>query len=214
MIFNTILVHPSDPTADQVLHPRHQTVRKLSNRLHKEIVVLARGTPSSGKSFLAKALHIFLRGQEVKSIYIARFPPRLEGDPTVLRSLGKACNMCGLVAFPHETMRHIFVFLIDDAPTAYNNYELWLLLHSASQDRLKGILGASFCMFSASSTPDRGVMPHNMGSDLLEFSKSQRLSLSDRFAKGVTLFYTRKEFDLYVKCIARVEAPTTKSTKS
>ncbi|KAJ5173548.1 uncharacterized protein N7500_001479 [Penicillium coprophilum] len=198
-IFNALLAHPSDPTASQVLHPRHQTVRKLSKLLHEERVVLARGTPSSGKSFLAKSLDIFLRGQGVKSIYMARFPPRLEGGPTVLQSLVEACNMCGFVAFTHDIIRHKFVFLIDDAHTTYNNSELWLLLHSVNQDRLKGIPGASFCIFSAFGTPDRGVMPHNMGSDLLVFNKSQRLFLSDRFTKEITLFYTPKEFDLYVK---------------
>ncbi|KAJ5375791.1 hypothetical protein N7517_007797 [Penicillium concentricum] len=107
--------------------------------------------------------------------------------------------MQGFAASSHDLMRHKFVFIIDDAHTTYNNSELWLLLHSVNQDRLANIPGARFCMFSAFGTPDRGVMPHNMGSDLLVFNKNQRLFLSQRFAEEITLFYTRDEFDLYIE---------------
>ncbi|CAG8897053.1 unnamed protein product [Penicillium egyptiacum] len=191
--------HPGDPSASQVLLPRHQTVRKLANRIHEQRVVLARGTPSSGKTFLARSLHTYLRGQGVKSIYIRSFPPSLEGGPTALDYLAEACHIQGFAAFAHSILRDRFVFLIDDAHTTYNNSELWLILNSVNQDRLANIPGVSFCMFSAFGTPDRGVMPHNMGSDLLIFNKSQRLSLSDQFPAEITLFYTEEEFDLYVE---------------
>ncbi|KAJ6150573.1 hypothetical protein N7471_001772 [Penicillium samsonianum] len=191
--------HPSDPSASQVLLPRHQTVKKLANRIHELRVVLARGTPSSGKTFLARSLHTYLRGQGVKSIYIRSFPLSLEGGPTALHHLVEACHIQGFATFGHSVLRDKFVFLIDDAHTTYNNSELWLILNSVNQDRLGNIPGASFCMFSAFGTPDRGVMPHNMGSDLLIFNKSQRLFLSERSAEDITLFYTREEFDLYME---------------
>ncbi|KAJ5973082.1 uncharacterized protein N7479_003000 [Penicillium vulpinum] len=194
-----IAPHPQDPTASQVFLPRHKTVRKLSNLIHEQRVVLARGTPSSGKTFLAICLHTFLRGQGVKSIYIKRFPLSLEGGPTALQYLAEACNMQGFPAFDHSVLRNRFVFIIDDAHMTYNNSELWLLLNSMNQDRLNNIPGAHFCMFAAFGTPDKGVMPHNMGSDLLVFNKSQRLFLSLSFAQEITLCYTREEFDQYVE---------------
>ncbi|OQE13831.1 hypothetical protein PENFLA_c043G06218 [Penicillium flavigenum] len=194
--------HPDDPIGSQVFLPRHETVRKLANRIHEQRVVLARGTPSSGKTFLAWSLHTYLRGQGVKSIYIRTFPLSLEGGPTALHYLVEACHMQGFAAFGHSILHDKFVFLIDEAHTTYNNSELWLILNSVNQDRLANIPGISFCMFSAFGTPDRGVMPHNMGSDLLIFNKSQRLVLSDHYyylTEGFTLFYTHEEFDLYVE---------------
>lgn len=174
-------------------------MKKLANRIHEQRVVLARGTPSSGKTFLARSLHTYLRGQGVKSIYIRSFPLSLEGGPTALHHLVEACHIQGFATFGHSVLRDKFVFLIDDAHTTYNDSELWLILNSVNQDRLGNIPGASFCMFSAFGTPDRGVMPHNMGSDLLIFNKSQRLFLSERSAEDITLFYTREEFDLYME---------------
>ncbi|KAJ5437632.1 hypothetical protein N7445_006176 [Penicillium cf. griseofulvum] len=191
--------NPNDPNANQVFIPRHQTVKKLSNLLHEQRVVLARGTPSAGKTFLAKSLHTFLRGQGVRSIYIKRFPLSLEDGPTVVQYLAEACHVQGFPVSPLTLMRQEFVFLIDDAHTTYNNSELWLLLNSANQDGLSNIPGPSFCIFSAFGTPDKGVMPQNMGSDLLVFNKSQRLFLSLRFVEEITIFYNREEFDHYVE---------------
>ncbi|CDM37175.1 hypothetical protein DTO013E5_9485 [Penicillium roqueforti] len=191
--------HPSDASASQVLLPRHQTVRKLANRINEQRVVLARGTPSSGKTFLARSLHIYLRGQGVKSIWIEQFPPSLEGGPTALHYLVEACHTQGYAAFGHNVLLDTFVFIIDDAHMTYNNSELWVLLNSVNQNRLANIPGASFCLFGAFGTPDRGVMPQNMGSDLIVFNERQRLFLSTRFSEDLTLFYTREEFDLYLE---------------
>ncbi|CAI7602835.1 unnamed protein product [Penicillium glandicola] len=194
-----IASNPSDRRAIQVFIPRHQTVRKLADRIHEQRVVLARGTPSSGKTFLVRSLHTYLRGQGVKSIYIKSFPPSLEGGPTALQYLVEACHMQGFATFSHNLLRDRFVFLIDDAHTTYNNSELWLILNSVNQDRLANIPGACFCMFSAFGTPDKGVMPHNMGSDLLVFDKRQRLFLSQRFCSEITICYTREEVDLFME---------------
>ncbi|EKV04053.1 hypothetical protein PDIG_83620 [Penicillium digitatum PHI26] len=190
---------PSENSASQVFLPRHQTVRKLANRILEQRVVLARGTPSSGKTFLARSLHTYLRGQGVKSIYIRSFPPSLEGGPSALHYLLEACHIQGFAALGHSFLRDNFVFLIDDAHTTYNNSELWLVLNSMNQDRLANVTGASFCMFSAFGTPDRGVMPHNMGSDLLVFNERQRLVLSERFDEDISIFYTQEEFHLYME---------------
>ncbi|KAJ5519454.1 hypothetical protein N7453_001876 [Penicillium expansum] len=191
--------HPSDPSASQVFLPRHQTVRKLANRIHEQRVVLARGTPSSGKTFLARSLHTYLRGQGVKSIYIRNFPLSLEGGPSALHYLLEACHIQGFAALGHSFLRDNFVFLIDDAHTTYNNSELWLILNAMNQDHLVNVPGASFCMFSAFGTPDRGVMPHNMGSDLLVFNEHQRVFMVERFADDISLFYTTEEVDLYME---------------
>ncbi|CAG8150139.1 unnamed protein product [Penicillium nalgiovense] len=194
--------HPDNSIGSQVFLPRHETVRELANRIREQRVVLARGTPSSGKTFLAWSLHTYLCGQGVKPIYIRNFPLSLEGGPTALHHLVEACHMQGFAAFEHSILHDNFVFLIDDAHTTYNNSELWLILNSVNQDRLANIPGISFCMFSAFGTPDRGVMPHNMGSDLLIFDKSQRLVLSEHyyyFTQKITLFYTSEEFNLYVE---------------
>lgn len=182
-----------------VFIPRHKTVRRLANRIHEQRVVLARGIPASGKTFLARSLHTYLRGQGVKSIYIKSFPLSLEGGPSALDYLVEACHIQGFPTFGHSLLRDNFVFLIDDAHTTYNNSELWLILNSANQDCLSNVPGASFCMFGAFGTPDRGVMPHNMGSDLLVFNKRQRLVLKEGFDEDISLFYTRQEFDLHVE---------------
>lgn len=174
-------------------------MRKLANRINEQRVVLARGTPSSGKTFLARSLHIYLRGQGVKSIWIEQFPPSLEGGPTALHYLVEACHTQGYAAFGHNVLLDTFVFIIDDAHMTYNNSELWVLLNSVNQNRLANIPGASFCLFGAFGTPDRGVMPQNMGSDLIVFNERQRLFLSTRFSEDLTLFYTREEFDLYLE---------------
>jgi hypothetical protein len=174
-------------------------VRKLANLLHEQRVVLARGTPFAGKTFLAKSLHTFLRGQGVMSVFIRRFHLSLEGGPSVLQYLADACEAQGYPVSPLTLMRHSFVFLIDDAHTTYNNSELWLLINRANEDNLAKIAGPSFCMFSAFGTPDKGIMPQNMGSDLLVFDKGQRLFLSQRFVEEITIFYNREEFDHYVE---------------
>lgn len=179
--------------------PRHKTVRKLANRIHEQRVVLARGIPASGKTFLARSLHTYLRGQGVKSIYIKSFPLSLEDGPSALAYLVEACHMQGFPTFSHSLLRDNFVFLIDDAHTTYNSSELWLILNSVNQDCLSNGPGASFCMFSAFGTPDRGVMPHNMGSDLLVFNKRQRLLLKARFDEDISLFYTQEEFDHHME---------------
>ncbi|KAJ5933231.1 hypothetical protein N7516_007720 [Penicillium verrucosum] len=189
----------SDPSTSHVFVPRHETVRKLAHRIHEQRVVLGRGIPASGKTFLARSLHTYLRGQGVKSIYIKSFPLSLEGGPSALDYLVEACHLQGFPTFGHNVLRDNFVFLIDDAHTTYNNSELWLILNSANQDCLANVPGASFCMFSAFGTPDRGVMPHNMGSDLLVFNKRQRLLLKERFEEDISLFYTREEFDLHME---------------
>ena len=199
--FNTKSASPNDPMGRQAFLPRHGTVRNLANRIHEQRVVLARGPPSSGKTFLARSVHTYLRGQGVKSIYVRNFPLSLEGGPTALDHLVEACHMQGFAAFGHSILHDKFVFLIDDAHTTYNNSELWLILDSVNQDRLANRAGISFCMFSAFGTPDRGVMPHNMGSDLLVFNKDQRLVLSDHYYyldQRITLFYSFAEFELYV----------------
>lgn len=193
---NYSLVHSSDPS---VFIPRHKTVRKLASRIHEQRVVLARGIPASGKTFLARSLHTYLRGQGVKSIYIKSFPLSLEGGPSALDYLVEACHMQGFPTFARCLLRDNFVFLIDDAHTTYNNSELWLMLSSANQDCLSNVPGSSFCMFSAFGTPDRGVMPHNMGSDLLVFNKRQRLLLKEKFDEDISVFYTREEFDLHME---------------
>lgn len=174
-------------------------MRKLANRIHEQRVVLARGIPASGKTFLARSLHTYLSGQGVKSVYIKSFPLSLEGGPSALDYLVEACHMQGFPTFTHSLLRDNFVFLIDDAHTTYNNSELWLILNSVNQDCLSNGPGASFCMFSAFGTPDRGVMPHNMGSDLLVFNKRQRLLLKARFDEDISLFYTREESDLHME---------------
>ncbi|KAF7522512.1 hypothetical protein PCG10_007427 [Penicillium crustosum] len=107
--------------------------------------------------------------------------------------------MQGFPTFARCLLRDNFVFLIDDAHTTYNNSELWLMLSSANQDCLSNVPGSSFCMFSAFGTPDRGVMPHNMGSDLLVFNKRQRLLLKEKFDEDISVFYTREEFDLHME---------------
>ncbi|KAJ5598771.1 hypothetical protein N7537_008855 [Penicillium hordei] len=192
-------LHPSDPNVSHVFIPRHNTVRKLANRIHEQRVVLARGIPASGKTFLARSLHTYLRGQGVKSIYIKSFPISLEGGPSALDYLVEACHIQGFPTFGHSLLRDNFVFLIDDAHTTYNNSELWLILNSVNQGCLANVPGASFCLFSAFGTPDRGVMPHNMGSDLLVFNKRQRLLLKEGSDEDISLFYTREEFDLHME---------------
>ncbi|OQD62043.1 hypothetical protein PENPOL_c014G04257 [Penicillium polonicum] len=194
-----VWIHPSDSSASHVFVPRHKTVRMLANRIHEQRVVLGRGIPGSGKTFLARSLHTYLRGQGVKSIYIKSFPLSLEGGPSALDYLVEACHIQGFPTFRHCILRHNFVFLIDDAHTTYNNSELWLILNSANQNCLANVPGASFCMFSAFGTPDRGVMPHNIGSDLLVFNKRQRLLLEEWSEEDISIFYTREEFDLHVE---------------
>ncbi|KUM63150.1 hypothetical protein ACN42_g3945 [Penicillium freii] len=192
-------VHPSDSSASHVFVPRHKTVRMLANRIHEQRVVLGRGIPGSGKTVLARSLHTYLRGQGVKSIYIKSFPLSLEGGPSALDYLVKACHIQGFPTFRDCILTHNFVFLIDDAHTTFNNSELWFILNWANQNCLANLPGPSFCMFSAFGTPDRGVMPHNIGSDLLVFNKRQRLLLEEWSEEDISIFYTREEFDLHVE---------------
>jgi hypothetical protein len=55
--------------------PRSEVVEKLSNLLREYCVVHARGTPASGKRFLARFLHNFLLAQNRRVLTMSSWNP-------------------------------------------------------------------------------------------------------------------------------------------
>lgn len=183
----------SHPGAD----PRTYTVRNITRVLINEGVVLVRGTRGSGKTYLCQLLWQYLTALHVNAVVIHGFPRDL-GCRSASKYLVEACQQQEVPVSEDSILHQNLVFLIDDAQTTYDNPELWSLLHLANQSHTSNIPTTYFCLFSAFGTPDRGVMPHNIGNGSLVFNENQRVVMSYWFCEispAVTLFYSILECD-------------------
>lgn len=186
-------------TESELTCPRTETVKELAQLLENLRVVHVRGTPASGKTFLATLLHNYHIQKQVKSVYIPHWPQRHGGEPTGLPFLVKKAQEAG---FNYVTTNNILylniAYIIDEAQTSYEDDELWLCPIKLV-NRTAHTTGPCFCLFIAYGSPSVGpdAFPP-FGSPYSIVADEQRVSITISSlpdSPRISLFFNRDEFD-------------------
>jgi len=193
--------------ANDLICRREATVAALWDQLKKYQVIHVRGTPTSGKSTLARLL----------KDYVERISPNTEvyafscQQPEVLKRGGINGSLYYQLLNFH-TNRLInaddwlnmgnMLLIIDEAQASYQYGNLWTqYIKSVSSD---GDCGRRVILFSSYGSPAEIPLNQNLvGSPPMQLSANQRVSirpLTDN-NQQVSLYFTRPEFD---NVVARV----------
>jgi hypothetical protein len=189
-------------SADDALQcPREATIATLWDQLKKYQVVHVRGTPTSGKSTLARLLKDYvMRTSPNTQVYAFSFQ-----HPEVIEKKGISGSLYYRLLNFHTDrpidaddwlhMRNMLL-IIDEAQMSYQYNNLWTdFIKPISSD---GDEGRRVILFSSYGSPaETPVMHGGLGSPPLRLSANQRVSirpLSDN-NREVSLYFTRLEFD-------------------
>jgi hypothetical protein len=188
-------------SADAVTCPREDTVAALWDQLKKHQVIHVRGTPTSGKSTLARLLEDYVtRTSPNTRVYAFSFQ-----QPEVLRKEGINGSLYyRLLNFYTDrlldtndwlTMTNTLL-IMDEAQVSYQYNNLWTdFLKPISSD---GDAGRRVVLFSSYGSPAEVPLVHGpVGSPSIELTANQRVSIRPLFdnSKEVSLYFTRPEFD-------------------
>lgn len=189
----------------QEISPRTKTVEGLAQLLEAYRVIHVRGTPSSGKTTLARLLlnHYIYRSKPVVLIDGWHNVP----DPTT--HLVERSILSGYVGVtPINLLTLDIVFLIDEAQQSYQDSRLWLGIIKTQSLRPSG---PKICIFSSYGSPATGPTQYPHGSTPIHFGVEQRVSISVSSIPGapsICLFYNEEEFSEVVRL--RCASPTHK----
>jgi hypothetical protein len=190
---------------DPLTCPRERTVETLASILHAKRVVHVRGTPSSGKTTLARLLQAYYERQGEVVIFIEGWKEDIV-DP--MKYLLDRCEMRGYKRIePHSLLNALVVFIIDEAQQTYRDSALWLGLIKTQSGR--GV-GPRICLFSSFGSPANGPTTFPVGSPLVHLGVPQRVSITVSEipeSPQISLFYNREEFD---DAVARICSNPTK----
>lgn len=175
--------------------PRKDTVSKLADLIAQWTVVHVRGTPSSGKTVLAKLLREYYIDEGLKCVFITGW--RGGGNDPV-----RNCIKLYESEYGHELSLSEFeffglndvVFVMDEAQESYTDQAFWLSVLKAQSGQG---CGPCFCLFSSYGSPSTGLSALTMQSTPLRFGSRQRVSLvrsCNGFSPQIGLFYTEDEF--------------------
>jgi hypothetical protein len=192
---------PFSDIQDSYVCPRREVVENLSNLLCKTCVVHARGTPASGKSFLAKLLHNFLLAQNRQVLTLPSWKPPLQYGSAIDYLTG-ACRAANIIIPSNGLGACEVIIIIDEAQTSYTDETLW---NQLIKDRHQLRSGLRICLFSFYGSPNCGVDEGTMSPGTL--CPEQRISLVPHDdGPGFGLFYTEAECR---DAIMRNKFPTT-----
>ena len=174
--------------------PRTETVQELARMLDDERVVLVRGTPTSGKSTLARLLDRYYERHNVPSVCIDSWPQT--GYSSFRGILVEQARDSG---YPWVTRKNLYscdiVFIIDEAQMSYHDHGLWLGFVKCQASRYNGPRVCLFCSYGSPSGTTANLGP---GSPVGFIGIQKRVSLtvsSIPHASSICLFYNRAEID-------------------
>src|SRR5205809_5967703 len=109
---------PQPASLDPKICPRQNTTKRLAEILDEEWVIHVRGTPSSGKTTLAKLLRDYCELRRERAVYL----PGWVKDNGGVRHLLLECEKSG---FRGITDRNLFsqnlIFILDEAQDTYHD---------------------------------------------------------------------------------------------
>jgi hypothetical protein len=198
--------HVLDSADDALQCPREATIATLWNQLKKHQVIHVRGTPTSGKSTLARLLEDYVR----------RISPRTQVYAFTFRS-PEVLEKKGINGFLYHQILNIhtnrpidikdwlhmrnMLLIIDEAQISYQYDNLWNdFIKPISSD---GDEGRRVILFSSYGSPAETPVMH--GGTPLQLSTNQRVSIRplSENNKEVSLYFTRPEFDDVVARVCR-----------
>lgn len=140
------------------ISPRTKTVETLARILDEDSVVHVRGTPSSGKTTLARLLYDYYedRGEPVVSI---------DGWHNIADPATHLANLCAIAGYdevkPSNLLSMDLVFLFDEAQQSYQDLKLWLGIIKTQSCSTSG---PKICLFSSYGSPATGPTQYPHGS--------------------------------------------------
>jgi hypothetical protein len=187
--------------ADALTCPRGSTVAALWDQLNDKQVVHVRGTPTSGKSTLARLLQNYVR----------RISPETQvyafscQQPEVLEKKGISGSLYyRLLNFhtdrPLDTDDWLYMedmlLIIDEAQATYHHPNLWTdYIKTIASEKEKG---RRVILFSSYGSPANVPLKHGgVGSPPMELSADQRVSIRPLHHNNqkISLYFTRPEFN-------------------
>lgn len=179
---------------------RENTVAELAEILENERIVLARGTPASGKSTLANLLYQYYFRKKVPVVLIDTWPK--SSAIGGIRYLLELAHEAGWRDLNRATIKDAdIVWIFDEAQMTYDDTDIWLGFVKYQHGRIDG---PRICAFSSYGSPNTGPQEYCAGSPLADLGVRHRVSITPSRlpnSPSIALFYTREEFD---DVIARV----------
>jgi hypothetical protein len=205
------LIQPAVETPDPCESPRGRTVAALWEQLQQVRVIHVRGTPTSGKSSLARNLKFYVMRTE-PGVRICSF--RWPDDSAWPDGLNRASQYHRLLNFitgrPAESdnwpQMENTLLIIDEAQMSYEYLDLWNdFLKPLASDAKRGPF---VILFSSYGSPTQIPVRAALGSAPIHLSAKQRVSirpLSENNPK-ISLYFTRSEFDDVVTRVCEYNA--------
>lgn len=185
-------IHIDDPS----LCPRTRTVHKLAENVDEAVVVLARGTPASGKTTLACLLCSYYRQRNVPSVVISEWQSNTSGS--YMDFLVRCANEAGYNSVTTSNLvDYDIVFILDETHVKLEDSYWWFYLMKLEIERTPA---PRFCIFSSYGSPNaRAPDNFSRGTHLgyIEDRKQVTISrsLESKYFPFISLFYKRYEFD-------------------
>lgn len=172
------------------ISPRRETVLGLAHLLDCFRVVHVRGTPSSGKTTLARLLyeHLSMLGEDV---VMAVAWHEVNDAISHLINLAEQQGCRGLNR--RSFLSSNVVIILDEAQHSYQDLSLWLGLIKTQSGMTEG---PRLCLFSSYGSPTSGRADYPLGTTPVHFGPEQRVSItaSSLSENHVQLFYDWSEF--------------------
>jgi hypothetical protein len=172
---------------------REHTVERLAEILDQEWVVLVRGTPSSGKTTLARLLRDYYEKHGVPVIFLRGWKERKMGATSYLTTRCKSAGYRGIKidSFSNDPNVNI-VFILDEAQQSYSDIDLWDFIKAKSDQHR----GPKVCLFSSYGSPSEGIVDSRDFTPAF-FGPTKRVSIIRSHVPNspdICLFYNDAEF--------------------
>lgn len=190
--FTANVSRPPELFSHPHISPRVGTVKKLAALLDERRVLHIRGTPSSGKTMLARLLwNSCLRYRE-PVVFVTGWSNI--SDPQ--EHLAEQCNAAGYknVNCVNLLEKNI-TFILDEAQASYKDHALWFgIIKSQSGCHF----GPKLRLFASYGSPTTGPAEYPHGTTPVHLGPAQRVSLTISCVSdspNVCLFYNEEEFN-------------------
>ena len=186
------------PVMDPMLCLREDAITELIGILDAYYVAHVRGTPTSGKSTMARLLRDHLEDAGRKVVFVRSWPPGPRGEDyaTVLVDVAKPC----LSLDPKNLGDHNdTVFIIDEAQQTYIHTNFWL---EFIKERSGSRWGTKVCLFASYGSPTTGPVDYPDNSAPVYLGFPQRVGITPSLVDTgpqFGLFYTMDEFEDVLK---------------
>lgn len=175
------------------------TVQRLAEILRKERVVHIRGTPASGKSYLAWHLRDYYLDQEppVPAVLLRSWP-REGAKPNAEQYLTSQANAHKLYFESRNLLKQNIVFILDEGQQSYDDDDLWPIIKFQSSRSV----GPQFCILTSYGSPASGPEPTQANSPTVFLHVRQRISILPSRVEGspdIALFFNKMELEDVVR---------------